>query len=78
MTRRKIIAASLFFTLFGALALMPPLVLLARFDGRVLGVPVETVYVFVLWLVLVAGARLFSRSLPDDRPPPGSQRKSRS
>ena len=74
MTRRKIIAASLFFTLFGALALMPPLVLLAGFDGRVLGVPVETVYVFALWFAMVVGARWFSRTLPDDRPPPGRQR----
>jgi membrane protein implicated in regulation of membrane protease activity len=74
MTRRKIIAASLFFTMFGALALMPPLVLLARFDRLVLGVPVETVYVFVLWLAMVVGARWFGRVLPDDRPPPGRQR----
>ena len=67
MTRRKLIAAALFFTAFGALAYMPPLVLLFRFDMRVLGVPVETVYVFVLWAVLVAGALWFSRVLPDER-----------
>ncbi len=70
MTRRKLIAAALFFTAFGALAYMPPLVLLFRFDMRVLGVPVETVYVFVLWIALVAGACWFSRVMPDDRAPP--------
>ena len=76
MTRRKLIAAALFFTAFGALAYMPPLVLLFRFDMRVLGVPVETVYVFVLWIALVAGARWFSRTLPDDPPVDENRRDS--
>lgn len=66
MTRRKLIAAALFFTLFSVIALLPPLVLLFRFDARIGGVPVETVYVFVLWAILVIGARWFSRVLPDD------------
>lgn len=66
MTRRKIVAAALFFTLFGVLALLPPLILLFRFDARIMGVPIETVYVFALWTILVAGARRFSRVMPDD------------
>lgn len=70
MTRRKLVAAALFFTAFGALAYLPPLVLLFRLDIRVMGVPIETVYVFTLWMALVAGARWFSRVLPDDRPHP--------
>lgn len=70
MTRRKLIAAALFLTAFGAFAYLPPLVLLFRLDIRIMGVPIETVYVFVLWTALVAGACLFSRVLPDDRPPP--------
>ena len=69
MTRRKLVAAALFFTVFGAFAYLPPLVLLLRLDVRIIGVPAETVYVFALWAVLVAGARWFSRVLPDDRPP---------
>jgi hypothetical protein len=68
MTRRKLISASLFFTLFGVIAFMPPLILLVRFDMRVAGVPIETVYVFVLWALLVAGTRWFSRILPQDDP----------
>lgn len=68
MTRRKLIAAALFFTIFGVIALLPPLVLLFRFDTRIAGVPIETVYVFSLWALLIAGARWFSRTLPDDRP----------
>ena len=69
MTRRKLIAAALFFTVFGAFAFLPPLVFLFRLDLRLHGVPVETVYVFAVWTVLVAGALWFSRVLPDDRPP---------
>ncbi len=68
MTRRKLVSASLFFTMFGVIALLPPLVLLFRFDARVFGVPIETVYVFALWGLLVAGACWFSRILPDERP----------
>lgn len=66
MTRRKLVSSALFFTLFGVFAFLPPLILLFRFDARIGGVPVETVYVFVLWGLLVAGARWFSRTLPDD------------
>ena len=66
MTRRKIIAAALFFTLFGVVALLPPLVRLSRFDSRFGGVPVEIVYVFAFWAILIIGARWFSRVLPDD------------
>lgn len=73
MIRRKLVAAALFFTAFGAIAYLPPVVLLFRLDIRVMGVPVETVYVFTLWTVLVIGACWFSRVLPDDRPP--SERK---
>ena len=69
MTRRKLISAAFFFTFFGVIGFLPPFVLLFRFDGRILGVPVETVYVFALWIFLVIGARWFSRVLPDDRAP---------
>ncbi len=77
MTRRKLVAASFVFTLFGALAVLPPVVLLFRFDARPFGVPVETVYVFALWMVLVAVAWRFSRLLPDDTPPPPGREKGR-
>ncbi len=68
MTRRKRIGASLFFTLFGAMAILPPLVLLFRFDGVLLGVPVETVFLFGLWFVLIGGAAWFGHTLPRDEP----------
>lgn len=68
MIRRKLVAAALFFTLAGVLAFLPPLVLLFRADARVMGVPVEVVYIFIAWAALVVGARWFSRVLPDDAP----------
>lgn len=77
MTRRKLISAALFFTIFGAIALLPPLVLLFRFDARVAGVPIETVYIFILWAALVIGARWFSRTLPDDEPGHAEKRTER-
>ena len=73
MTRRKLVAAAFFFALFGVLAFLPPLILLFRFDQRIAGVPIETVYVFVLWGLLVVGAAWFSAMLPDDLP--GSRRE---
>ena len=68
MIRRKLVAAALFFTLFGVIALMPPFIFLFRFDARLAGVPVETAYVFILWALLVIGGCYFSRVLPDDAP----------
>lgn len=77
MIRRKLVAAALFFTLFGVIAFIPPFIFLFRFDARVAGVPVETVYVFGLWAVLVAGASWFSRVLPDDAPRPDQHKDHR-
>lgn len=77
MTRRKLVAASLVFTLFGALAVLPPLILLFRNDGQMMGVPVATVYVFALWIALVVGGRWFSRALPEDAPPAEQERRAR-
>lgn len=68
MTRRKFIGASLFFTLFGAMAILPPLILLFRFDALIGGIPVETIFLFGLWLVLIVGAAWFSVVLPHDEP----------
>ena len=77
MTRRKIIGASLFFTLFGAMATLPPLILLFRFDGFVAGVPVATLFLFGLWVFLVIGAAWFRYALPRDEPHqlPGEERR---
>ncbi|WP_417582153.1 hypothetical protein [Pelagibacterium sp.] len=68
MTRRKIIGASLFFTLFGAMASLPPLILLFRFEGFVAGLPIATVFLFGLWVFLILGAAWFGYTLPRDEP----------
>ncbi len=50
---------------FGTLLVLPPLVNL--FVGRqllVLGVPLDTLYLFSVWLALVIGAMLLSRRAP--------------
>jgi hypothetical protein len=73
MTRRKLVAAAFFFAMFGVIAFLPPLVLLFRFDARLFGIPAETVYIFVLWALLLVGARWFSTVLPDDTPEPGKR-----
>jgi hypothetical protein len=77
MSRRKLVAAALFFTLFGAIAFLPPFALLFRHDTRVAGVPLETAYVFAVWILLIVGARWFSRVLPDDTPPSADTRQDR-
>lgn len=73
MKNRRIISAAFFFVLFGVLALLPPLVLVFRFDARIFGIPIETVYIFTLWALLVVGANRLSRILPRDEPSAGKQ-----
>ena len=56
----------------GALALMPPFVaLVAGAGGRFLGMPGIVVYLFGLWLALIAAAFALARALgrADARPP---------
>jgi hypothetical protein len=68
MIRRKLISAALFFALFGVIAFMPPFVLVFRTNLRLFGVPLDTIYVFSLWVALIIGGWWFSRLLPDDTP----------
>jgi hypothetical protein len=71
MERRKLESAALFFTLFAAMLLLPPLVLLFNIPARLFGLPAEMIYLFVVWLALVAGTAWFSRRL---QPEPGQER----
>ena len=64
MDRRKLQSAALFLTIFGAMLMMPPLVLL--FDARMLGVPTEVLYLFSVWLALILATRWFSQRLPHE------------
>lgn len=64
MDRRKLESAALFLTIFGAMLIMPPLALLFQLERRVLGIPAELIYLFVVWAALVAGAWWLGHRLP--------------
>lgn len=64
MDGRKLQSAALFVTIFGAMLITPPLVLLFNIHVRVLGVPVEIIYLFTVWLLLIGATAWFSRRLP--------------
>lgn len=67
MTRSKLISAALFFGILGTMLFMPPLVLLFNVKARFLGVPIEVIYLFAVWLLLVVGTAWFAYRLPEDR-----------
>lgn len=71
MTRGKLISAALFFGILGTMLFMPPLVLLFNVRARLLGVPAEVIYLFAVWIVLVAGTAWFAYRLPGDHPEDG-------
>lgn len=64
MDGRKLESAALFLTIFGAMLFMPPLVLLFQLHMRILGVPAEVIYLFVVWLALCVATAWFARRLP--------------
>lgn len=66
MERRKLGSAALFLTVAGALLFMPPVANVFQIHRRVLGLPAEVIYLFVCWVLLVAGAWWLSRRLPRD------------
>ena len=70
MTRRKIIGAALFVTLFSTVAIMSPLLFVAGGNMDLFGVPVAMVYVFTIWILMIVGAVVLARYLPHDEPTP--------
>ena len=66
MEPRKLQSAALFLTIFGAMLIMPPLVLLFNTETRFLGVPSEVIYLFLVWLALIAVTAWFSRRMPHE------------
>lgn len=67
MNRRKTVSAALFVTLFGAMLFLPPLLRLVQNEARVFGAPVELIYMFAAWAVLVLAAAWLGKNLPDER-----------
>jgi hypothetical protein len=66
MERRKLTSAALFFTIFAAMLILPPLVLLFNFKARFLGLPAEMIYLFVVWMGLAVGTAWFAYRLPHE------------
>jgi len=50
----------------GIVLLMPPLVWIFNKDVLVFGIPLPVLYVFGVWLALIAGAIVFARTPPRD------------
>jgi hypothetical protein len=64
MERRKLASAALFLTIAGCILLMPPLAVVFQVQRRVLGVPSEVIYLFIVWATLIAGTWWLARRLP--------------
>lgn len=68
MEGRKLQSAALFLTVFGAMLILPPLVLLFNLNSRIFGIPVELVYLFTVWIGQIGGSAWFARHLPHEAP----------
>jgi hypothetical protein len=51
-------------TLFGALMMVPPLVMVFNRPISHFGLPQIVIYLFIVWLLLIAGTALLSHFLP--------------
>ena len=63
ITRRKTRDRSAILVIVGVTLLMPPFALASLVGSTVAGLPVTLVYVFAVWLALVAGTAAFARPL---------------
>ena len=63
--RRKIYDRSIALVLAGMVLLMPPVVGVGLVDGEIAGIPIPLLYVFAVWMLLIAGAAALSRPLRD-------------
>lgn len=71
MSHSKLQSAALFFTIFAAMLLLPPLVLLFNYKARLFGLPAEMIYLFLVWTMMVAGTAWFAYRLPHE---PGQEK----
>ncbi len=69
----KLVSAALFLTVLGSLLLLPPLASVFQLQRRFLGIPVELIYLFTCWVVLIFAAFWLSRRLPHEPESPGSE-----
>ena len=67
--RRKLESGMLVLAGFGALLLVPPLVLIFNQHIRHLGIPQIVIYLFAVWGLLVIGTAVLTHYLPRHEPP---------
>lgn len=60
---RKLRDASIILPLAGLILLMPPVAAVFALPAHLAGVPLAVAYVFLVWAVLILGARLIGRRL---------------
>jgi hypothetical protein len=63
MNRQKLYAAALVLPLFGGFLLLSPLIDLFTVNVTVAGLPLEVVYIFLVWLGLIVAAYVLARAL---------------
>lgn len=61
---RKRAEAVFIVQIFGALLLLPPLINLFNTRTLLFGVPLEVIYLFLVWIVLIACAVIISARMP--------------
>ena len=71
MNHSKLQSAALFLTIFAAMLLLPPLVLLFNYKARLFGLPAEMIYLFLAWVGMVGGTAWFAYRLPHE---PGQEK----
>ena len=76
-TRSRRHDAALLLPVAGAIALLPPLIGFFGHPGRIFGLPIVVVYVFGLWIVLIAVAARLSRLLCNEASPKADQEEPR-
>lgn len=71
---RKIRDRSIALLLVGTILLLPPIAGISLTDGKIAGVPVSLLYIFVVWAFLIVGAAILARPLRNSQstatPPP--------
>lgn len=73
MDRRKLQSAMLVLTLLGALLMLPPLVSVFNQPISHWGLPQTVLYLFALWLLLIAGTALLNHFVPPEPTDPDNE-----
>lgn len=63
--RRKLENAALVVPVFGAVLMVPPLISVFDVPVTIFGAPLETVYLFAVWVALIGITALLSRRMKD-------------